>query len=197
MSRLIVVRHGMPDEGHATQPADPPLNATGHRQAQELAERLAAEGVDRIVASPQLRAQNTAAPLAERLGLAIETLEGLAEIDRHSDRYRSPETLKREDPERWDEFRRSPARYYGLDPEAYRLGVLGAFAHIFAGPADARIAVFTHGTPVKTLLAHVLSLTTTTKLSVGHCSVSRFAGNSLDSLMLVSVNETLIATSGT
>ena len=87
MTKLILVRHGMPDEGHLQRPHDPPLNKTGQRQAIEVAERLAGEGIFRIVSSPQMRAQNTAAPLADRLGLAIETVEGLAEVDRYTDRY--------------------------------------------------------------------------------------------------------------
>jgi 2,3-bisphosphoglycerate-dependent phosphoglycerate mutase len=64
----------MPDEGHLLRPQDPPLNRTGESQAAQIAERLAGEGVGRIVSSPQTRAQNTAAPLARKLGLA--TLSG-------------------------------------------------------------------------------------------------------------------------
>ena len=113
MTKLILVRHGAPDEGHPLQPQDPPLNKTGESQAAQIAEQLASEGVGRIVSSPQRRAQNTAAPLAGRLGLAIETMEGLAEVDRYTDRYRSPETIRKENPERWEEFQKSPARFFG------------------------------------------------------------------------------------
>ncbi len=95
MTKLILIRHGMPDEGHLLQPHDPPLNRTGENQAAQIAERLAGEGVGRIVSSPQTRAQNTAAPLAQKLGLAVETTEGLAEVDRYTDRYRSPETIRK------------------------------------------------------------------------------------------------------
>jgi broad specificity phosphatase PhoE len=192
MTKLILVRHGAPDEGHPLQPQDPPLTKAGKSQAAQIAERLADDGVGRIVSSPQTRAQNTAAPLAGRLGLAIETMEGLAEVDRYADRYRSPETIRRENPERWEEFQQSPARFFGRDDDEFRNGVLTAFANITADPKATVIAVFTHGMPIKTLLVHILGLTTATKFTIGHCSVTRVAGESIDGLRIDSVNETLI-----
>jgi broad specificity phosphatase PhoE len=194
MTKLILVRHGMPDEEHLLRPHDPPLNETGQRQAVEIAERLAGEGIFRIVSSPQTRARNTAAPLADRLGLAVEVIEGLAEVDRYTtDRYRSPETIRKETPERWDEFRQSPARFFGRNEDEFRTGVLAAFADIIAEPKAATIGVFTHGMPIKTLLVHVLGLTSPVKLSIGHCSVTRVAGETIDALHIESVNETLIS----
>jgi broad specificity phosphatase PhoE len=192
MTKLILVRHGAPDEGHPLQPQDPPLTKAGKSQAAQIAERLADDGVGRIVSSPQTRAQNTAAPLAGRLGLAIETMEGLAEVDRYADRYRSPETIRRENPERWEEFQQSPARFFGRDDGEFRNGVLTAFANITADPKATVIAVFTHGMPIKTLLVHILGLTTAAKFTIGHCSVTRVAGESIDGLRIDSVNETLI-----
>src|SRR5437868_6859491 len=92
--KIVLVRHGRPDEGHAERPHDPPLAAEGRRQARAAAALLAREGIHRIVASPLLRAQQTAEPLVERLGVAAEIVDGWAEADRHLDRYRSVETLK-------------------------------------------------------------------------------------------------------
>jgi broad specificity phosphatase PhoE len=193
MTKLILVRHGMPDEGHLLQPHDPPLNRTGENQAAQIAERLASEGVGRIVSSPQTRAQNTAAPLAQRLGLTIETMEGLAEVDRYTDRYRSPETIRKESPGRWEEFQQSPARFFGRDDGEFREGVLQAFAALTAEPRQPTIAVFTHGMPIKTLLLHILALSTAIKFTIGHCSVTRVTGESIDTLRIESVNETLIS----
>ena len=80
--RLILVRHGRPDEDDAETPNDPPLNADGWRQARAAARLLRSEGVTRIIASPLRRARQTAEPLAERLGLPIETIDHWAEADR-------------------------------------------------------------------------------------------------------------------
>lgn len=56
-----------------------PLSNKGLRQAEALAEILAAHGVDRIVSSPFVRCMQTVEPLARALGVEVETLDGLAE----------------------------------------------------------------------------------------------------------------------
>jgi broad specificity phosphatase PhoE len=193
MTKLILVRHGVPDEEHLLQPQDPPLNRTGESQAAQIAERLASESIGRIVSSPQTRAQNTAAPLARKLGLFVETIEGLAEIDRYTDRYRSPETIRKENPQRWEEFQLSPARFFGRNDGEFRKDVLEAFATIMTEPRQLTTAVFTHGMPIKTLLLHILGLTTAVKFTIGYCSVTRVIGESIDTLRIESINETLIS----
>ena len=67
---LLLIRHALPIriEG-AEGAADPPLAELGRRQADALAEHLVDEGVDVLVTSPMRRAIETAAPVAERLGL--------------------------------------------------------------------------------------------------------------------------------
>jgi broad specificity phosphatase PhoE len=190
MKQLLLVRHGQPDEGHALRPADPPLHATGHAQARALAlRRLAFEPIDRIVCSPQQRAIDTAAPLARLLGLEAEVIEGLAECDRHTTRYRSPETIRREEPHRWEEFLASPPRFLGLDPEVFRWTVLDTFAALLNDAQSRTIAVFSHGMPIKTLVAHAMRLPGTETLSLDHCSVTRLVGSSLNDLRMRTLNE--------
>jgi probable phosphoglycerate mutase len=78
---IVLVRHGE-TEGNAArvlQRADIALNAHGIRQAECLAERLASMPIAHILCSDLKRAQMTATPIAERLGLAIETTPLLAE----------------------------------------------------------------------------------------------------------------------
>ncbi len=64
---LLLIRHALPVriEG-GDGPADPELSDDGWRQAGALAAWLADDGIDAMVASPLRRAQETAAPLAER-----------------------------------------------------------------------------------------------------------------------------------
>jgi 2,3-bisphosphoglycerate-dependent phosphoglycerate mutase len=61
------------------QEPDAPLTAVGREQAEMLADALATVGIGRIVSSPFRRAQDSIAPLAQRLGLAVETDDRLAE----------------------------------------------------------------------------------------------------------------------
>jgi broad specificity phosphatase PhoE len=190
MKQLLLVRHGRPDEGHPLNPGDPPLHATGHAQARALAaRRLNFEPIDRIVSSPQRRALDTAAPLSRLLGLEVEVIAGLAECDLHTTRYRSPETIRREEPHRWDEFLASPPRFLGIDPDAFRRTVLDAFAALLSDPRGSVIAVFSHGMPIKTLVAHALRMPGTERFSLDHCSVTRAVGHSLEDVRVRTLNE--------
>jgi 2,3-bisphosphoglycerate-dependent phosphoglycerate mutase len=71
---ILLVRHGETDGNAARilQRPEVPLNDRGLRQAEQLAQRLAAEGFVHILCSDLLRARMTAAPLAARCGLTIE-----------------------------------------------------------------------------------------------------------------------------
>ena len=75
---MILLRHGQSEFNlHFTRTRqdpgieDPRLTPLGHEQAEAAAERLAGEGIGRIMASPYTRALQTAAPLARRLGLPV------------------------------------------------------------------------------------------------------------------------------
>src|SRR5690349_14999751 len=135
--KIVLVRHGRPDEGHVERPHDPPLGDEGRRQAKATAMLLAREGIDRIVTSPLLRAPPTAEPLAERLDLALEVVDGWAEADRNLPVYRSVETLRAQGPGEWQRFLDDPVRYVGGDPQVFRAAVLGALDALVVGaPRD-------------------------------------------------------------
>ena len=71
---IVIVRHGETDGNAARvlQRPDVPLNERGMRQAEQLAQRLAAPGLVHIVCSDLLRARMTAAPLAARSRIEVE-----------------------------------------------------------------------------------------------------------------------------
>lgn len=82
--RLILIRHGQTqsnidrllDTGHPGAP----LTGHGLGQADALVEKLAGEQIQAVYASDLLRAQQTATPLAEHLGVPLVTHAGLREI---------------------------------------------------------------------------------------------------------------------
>ena len=84
MARLILVPHGQTPsnvEGLLdTGMPGPGLTALGREQADALVDVLAAERIDRIVASPLARTVQTAAPLAAARGLEVPTDVGLREV---------------------------------------------------------------------------------------------------------------------
>lgn len=80
---IVFVRHGQPQwaiDG-LSQP-DPHLTELGHTQAELAAKRLAADRrpAAELIASPAIRAQETAAPIAETTGLDIDTVDDLVEL---------------------------------------------------------------------------------------------------------------------
>jgi len=173
MKHVLLVRHALPHEGHDRHPGDPPLHPDGRRHAQRLARRLAREGIDRIVSSPQRRALDTARPLVRLLGLVPVVHEGLAEVDHGTPRYR-------------------PARFFGKDPDRWRQGVLDAFAAVLADADASCIAVFAHGMTIKTILCDALGAGNGhARFSIDHGSVSRVSGTGLGRLRVDSVNESL------
>ena len=158
MTTILLARHGQTDwnrdnrfQGHA----DPPLNALGRAQARELAERLAQKPVAAVFASPLVRARETAEIVAARLGLSVELVEALREVD-----VGSWSGLTR------DEIaERFPAGYrrwldcaHGWeDGESYQeLGerVVASLLELAGRHAGELILVVTHGGPIRAAQAH-------------------------------------------
>jgi broad specificity phosphatase PhoE len=80
--RFYFLRHGQTDWNHQGRyqgTSDIPLNAAGIAQADAAAEHLALVKIDRIIASPLIRAQKTAEIVAERRKVSIHTESGLVE----------------------------------------------------------------------------------------------------------------------
>ena len=78
---VIFVRHADTDAAMAGPDDDPPLNARGRQRAELLADFLekfdVTSGVNAIYASDKRRTQETAAPLAARLNIPVETADHL------------------------------------------------------------------------------------------------------------------------
>jgi phosphohistidine phosphatase SixA len=74
--RLFLVRHAHSDPGHPDELR--PLSARGREEARELAERLAPAAPEIVLASPLLRARETAAAIAKAAGAELRVDERLA-----------------------------------------------------------------------------------------------------------------------
>ncbi|MDQ2710284.1 MAG: histidine phosphatase family protein [Actinomycetota bacterium] len=82
--RLLLVRHGQ-TEANITRALDSrppgyPLNALGREQAERVADRLVSEPITVVYASVAPRAQQTAAPIADRHGLPVHVIDDVQEI---------------------------------------------------------------------------------------------------------------------
>lgn len=118
--KFLFVRHGETDwnvKKKIQGKTDIPLNKTGERQAEELAQKLVSQKIKvaKIYTSPQLRAKKTAEILAEALQLNVYIESGVREMDLGQWEGRKWENIKKEDGERylyWNTHRR-----YAKTPE--------------------------------------------------------------------------------
>ncbi len=179
--RVFLLRHGQTDwnaerrlQGHL----DMPLNAVGRRQAEQLAQALAAEGVAAIYSSDLLRAQQTAQPLAQRLGLPVALdqalrerhfghLEGLsyAEIDQ-----RFPE-----DARGWRQREPGFAPGGGETLADFSERAVAALTRLAAPHEGQVIAVFTHGGVLDCLYRRAagIELKAARSWQLGNASINR------------------------
>lgn len=184
MTTLILARHGETDwnrenrfQGHA----DPPLNELGRRQSAELADALAAERIARVYTSPLRRASETAAIVARRLGIEVEPLEGLREIDVGSWSGLTREEVATRFPEgyaRWLE--RAPHGFE--DGETYAqlaARVFPAIRELVERHPAETLLVVTHGGPSRILQAHAAGIdyveARRRETVMANCAVCRFA----------------------
>lgn len=111
MSRVYVARHGETEwnrTGRYQGQGDAPLTVLGERQAQALAAALANAGARRIVSSPLGRCLETARPLADVLGVAVETDDRLLEIHHGTWQGRLRLEIERDDAARMQAWRTAP-----------------------------------------------------------------------------------------
>ncbi|MFG1931610.1 histidine phosphatase family protein [Mycobacterium sp. NPDC048908] len=82
---LTFVRHGESAANAAgvidTSVPGPHLTSVGQQQAEDIADALKGNAYDGVYASSMIRTQETAQPLADKLGLPITVLPGVREID--------------------------------------------------------------------------------------------------------------------
>ena len=149
MTTILLARHGETDwnrDGRWQGWADPPLNATGRRQARVLAEQLRSTPFDAVYSSDLRRALETAEIVAEPHELAVVADAGLREIDVGS----WSGLTRAEIDERFGNDRPD-----GETREQHGARVLAAVERIARANDERRILVVTHGGTMRALHGHV------------------------------------------
>ncbi|HWP11853.1 MAG TPA: histidine phosphatase family protein [Ramlibacter sp.] len=151
MTELILLRHGETDwnrelrfQGHV----DVALNATGLEQARRLARRLARETVHRLYASDLLRAQQTARPVAQQLGLASVIDPALREQSFGRVDGMKVDDIKAQHPQAWEGWLRFQEDFCMPDGETTRqfhARVMDAVYRLVAAHPAETLVVVTHG----------------------------------------------------
>lgn len=136
------------------------LNEEGRAQAQALAERLAQAQLAAIYASPLERAQETARPLADRLGLPVRIHPGLHETDCGAWSGERIEVLRRRRLWRELNFHAAGTRFPGGGETAWEVQarMVAALEEIRAAHPQGTVAVFSHADPLRIAVAHYVGL---------------------------------------
>ena len=190
-----MIRHARPVREEAPEggSADPDLADLGRLQAEATADFLTDEGIDHIVSSSMKRAMRTAEPLAERLGLAVESLDDLRESDHRSSIYVPSEEFSRDDP--------ATAHYFDPDLdinetvfsdgyEEFRARVERGFEHVIGTNRSRTVAVFCHGMVTGVYLQILLGIDDPLAVLVDYCGITRVVASSTGVRTVRSVNET-------
>jgi len=190
---LLLIRHAQPVRVQdAEGPADPELSENGHDQARMLAEYLAEETIDAVVASPLRRARQTAAPLVVDRGIDVVVHDGIAEYDRDSGEYIPIEVLRAEGLPGWQDVLAGNAhRAAGVDPIEFRDGVVAAIEDIIAAHAGEIVAAVCHGGVINAYLTHILHIEDASGFFYpNYTSIHRLAAGRAGQRTVLSLNET-------
>lgn len=188
--QILLVRHALPNRSDHGQGSDPELSGPGLEQAGRLPAALARFPLARLISSPQRRAVQTAGPVAEARGLAVEIDDRLAEYDRDKSAYVPIEQLRTERPEDWA---RMAAGHLpgGVDEDAFRQRIAAAVADIVdaADPEDT-VAVFSHGGVINVLLHEILGTKRLLSFPIDYVSVTRLLYSRAGQATVASTNVT-------
>ena len=186
---LIIVRHALPESDERNDgPADPPLSPLGLQQAEATADLLATEGVDHVGTSTMQRAIQTGRPLADRLGLTPECLEGLKESDYRRNSYTPVEEMDA-DHEVIREFLDDPLSMFADGYEAFRDRITVALDAVVAANRGRTVAVFCHAMVIGVYLQTLLGLNDPFAVMADYCGITRVAASSTGIRSVRSFNE--------
>ncbi|MEU7386121.1 bifunctional RNase H/acid phosphatase [Streptomyces tanashiensis] len=158
---FVLLRHGetalTPEKRFSgSGGSDPELSAAGLRQAEAVAEALAARGtIQEIVSSPLTRCRQTAGAVAARLGLDVRIEQGLRETDFGAWEGLTFGEVRARHPEDLDAWLASPKAAPTGGGESFATvarRVAATRDRLTAAYAGRTVLLVTHVTPIKTLV---------------------------------------------
>jgi probable phosphoglycerate mutase len=190
---IVLIRHALPVRIDATpdgSPADPGLAERGHEQAARVAAALAQDEIDALYTSPALRAVETAAPLAEALGMEPVVEPGIREFDSGHTAYVPVEELRASNDARWQLLVSGDLYGTGVDPVEFRSRVVEAVERIAARHPGGRAVLVSHSGAINAAAGHVLGQGQAIWFAPAYCSINRIAFARTGRTGVVSLNET-------
>jgi broad specificity phosphatase PhoE len=182
---IILVRHSHHDLiGRVLVGREPnvSLSAAGIRQAQRLAAVLVRRGVTDVKSSPQLRARQTAGPIAAMLGKPVEIMPEFDEADFGAWSGRAFEQLQNDCHwQRWNSDREACRPPGGETMRELQSRVLAGLSRLAkaAHPGQC-IAVVTHTEPARAAVLHYRGISlgefARVEIDPGSCTTLKFDG---------------------
>ncbi|WP_241383481.1 histidine phosphatase family protein [Rhodococcus sp. CH91] len=189
--QLLLIRHAEPNNARAeTGVADPPLTETGRLQAARLPEALAPYTITRLFSSPQLRALQTAEPVAQHRHLGVEKVEDIAEYDYGHDHYFTIDAAKEVAPAAYQRILAGHLPDF-VDADVFRTRVAKGIDDVVAACDHSEtVALFVHGGVVNIVLQQLLDLPRPLMFPIEYASVTRILVSRSGARRVASINET-------
>jgi broad specificity phosphatase PhoE len=164
MTRFILIRHGQTEwnrverfRGHA----DLALDETGIKQAEAIAEKLSQWEIAALYSSPLRRAMMTAQALANRLGISVQPLDSLIDIDVGAWQGLSPQEAAERDNALYQQWLERPHEFRFPNGESLREvrdRVVATVDSLAKQHNEQTIALISHNMVCRVLLCFVLGL---------------------------------------
>lgn len=160
LTTFLLIRHAVHELGSETiagRRSGVKLSPHGRAQADELVQRLDGVRIDALYASPMQRTQETAGPLAARLGVSTRTCADLHEIDYGDWTGQRLDALRGgQQWQQWNSFRsghRTPNGESMLDVQTRVVACLLRLREEHRGQC---VALVSHGDVIKAAVAYCL-----------------------------------------
>ena len=200
-THVLLIRHGQSQgnaEGRFGGHTDTPLSPRGRAEARRTAQALAAESFDAIACSDLARAIETATPLANLVGLELQTAEAFRERSVGVMEGLTFEEAAAQHPEQYAALLRRDFEHVLLGGESYRQTLDRAskkLDELVDQHKGGRIAIYTHTGTICILALHIMGALDAPELkpvwiSSRNCGISRFELRDDGFVRVLAINDT-------
>ncbi|HEU5125662.1 MAG TPA: histidine phosphatase family protein [Verrucomicrobiae bacterium] len=162
MTTFYLIRHGSNDFAGKTLVGRTPgihLNDTGRAEVERLADELARESIQHLFSSPMERCRETAAPIAKKLNLEVQILDGLIEVEfgdwtgQNIAEMNSDERWRK-----WNTFRSGGRIPNGESIWEVQTRMIAAIEKLRRDFPNQTLALFSHGDPLRAAITYYLGM---------------------------------------
>jgi len=200
-THVLLIRHGQSQgnaEGRFGGHTDTPLSPRGRAEAGRTAQALASEAFDAIACSDLARAIETATPLANLVGLELQTAEAFRERSVGVMEGLTFEEAAAQHPEQYAALLRRDFEHILLGGESYRQTLDRAskkLDELVDQHKGGRIAIYTHTGTICILALHIMGALDAPELkpvwiSSRNCGISRFELRDDGFVKVLAINDT-------